>query len=242
MAEVVQCGIHHIERINTEHIANKAAAARPKAADGLVDFLQLVINPTAKLLPIADRPSTLATTSNIVRPWPTATISKPVDATRQSKISTGFLNENFISEYAPVAMPIVAPLLVRNPLFTEMLFTARPPQPSLSITGSRQLAIVLHWNLNLDNNHPDMLHYVIYACRGLTAPPPPRPHDWERLASVMATNLPMELKISNLINGETYYFAVAGVDVHMREGPLSRSASVRLIYNGVTTIMIAEFF
>uniref|UniRef100_T1IJK1 Activating transcription factor 7-interacting protein Fn3 domain-containing protein n=1 Tax=Strigamia maritima TaxID=126957 RepID=T1IJK1_STRMM len=128
-------------------------------------------------------------------------------------------------EYAPVAMPIVAPLLVRNPLFTEMLFTARHSQPSLSITGSRQLAIVLHWNLNLDNNHPDMLCYVICASRGLTAPPPPRPHDWERLSSVMATNLPMELKISNLINGETDYFAVAGVDVHLREGPLSRAAS-----------------
>uniref|UniRef100_T1IWP0 Activating transcription factor 7-interacting protein Fn3 domain-containing protein n=1 Tax=Strigamia maritima TaxID=126957 RepID=T1IWP0_STRMM len=91
-----------------------------------------------------------------------------------------------------------------------------------------EMSIVLHWNLNLDNNHAKVSFYRVFACRRLhlTDPPLPIPRDWEILCEQTDTRLP----ISNLINEETYYFAVLGVDEHKREGPLSRVASAKLMY------------
>ncbi|XP_025404739.1 activating transcription factor 7-interacting protein 1-like [Sipha flava] len=101
-----------------------------------------------------------------------------------------------------------------------------PPAPRMTINVSVNTnAIVLSWNVDLNNTHAEISNYQIFTYKE-SPTDIPRSAFWKEIGKVDALPLPMICSLNNIIAGGKYHFAIKAVDVHCCVGPFSVPISV----------------
>ena len=103
-----------------------------------------------------------------------------------------------------------------------------PPRYQINVSVTKN-GIVLTWDVESINvlNPQTVHHYELFASQHSDTPNPDLTA-WEKIEDIEALPLPMACTLTQVLPNSAYHFALLGVDIYGRRGPISNPCTIKL--------------